>query len=82
MRFIEERVLKPIQDLTLFNQKVAAFKNVEIVPGSSRQVEHKDGLGSYISFEIRWIVKSKDEIHYEENSLSLINGTSTQPKKL
>lgn len=82
MRFIEERVLKPIQDLTLFNQKVAAFKNVEIVPGSSRQVAHKDGLGSYISFEIRWIVKSKDEIHYEENSLSLINGTSTQLKKI
>jgi hypothetical protein len=82
MRFIEERVLKPIQDLTLFNQKVAAFKNVEIVPGSSRQIAHKDGLGSYISFEIRWIVKSKDEIHYEENSLSLINGTSTQLKKI
>lgn len=82
MRFIEERVLKPIQNLTLFNQKVAAFKNVEIVPGSSRQVTHKEGLDSYITFEIRWIVKSKDEIHYEENSLSLINGTSTQLKKL
>ena len=82
MRFIEERVLKPIQNLTLFNQKVAAFKNVEIVPGSSRQVANKGGMGSYIGFEIRWIVKSKDEIHYEENSLSLINGTSTQLKKL
>lgn len=82
MRFIEERVLKPIQNLTLFNQKVAAFKNVEIVPGSSRQVVHKEGLDSYISFEIRWIVKSKDEIRDDENALLLNKGTATQSRKL
>lgn len=81
MRFIEEHILKPIQNLTLFDQKVPAFKNAEIVPGSSRQVDYKDGGGSYISFEIRWIAKSKDEIQFEENSLSSINGTSTSPKK-
>ncbi|OQY98674.1 MAG: hypothetical protein B6D35_11410 [Candidatus Brocadia sp. UTAMX2] len=77
MRFIEEHVLKPIQNLTLFDQKVAAFKNVEIVPGSSRQVENKDGQGDCISFEIRWIVKSDRDIRQEEDSLTLSNGTST-----
>ena len=81
MRFIEERILKPIQNLTVFDQKVPAFKNVEIVPGSSRQVDHKNGGESYISFEIRWIVKSRDEIQFEETSLSLANGTSTPLKK-
>lgn len=81
MRFIEECILKPIQTLTLFDQKIPAFRNAEIVPGSSRQVGHKDGWGGYISFEIRWIVKSQDEIQSEENSLSLINGTSTSLKK-
>jgi Tfp pilus assembly PilM family ATPase len=80
MRFIEERILKPIQNITLFDHKVPAFKNAEIVPGSCRQVDHKDG-GSYISFEIRWIVKSKEEIQFEENSVSLVNGTSTPIKK-
>lgn len=81
MRFIEERILKPIQKVTLFDQKVAAFKNVEIVPGSSRQLERKDGLGTYISFEIRWIVKSSDEIRDEENALASVIGTSTQLNK-
>ena len=38
MGFIEENVLKPIQKLTLFDQRVPAFKNVEIVPGSCRQI--------------------------------------------
>ena len=81
MRFIEENILKPIQNLTLFDQKVTAFKNVEIVPGSSRQVEHKDGRGNCISFEIRWVVKSNTEIHSEEDSLVLLNGTSTPINK-
>lgn len=80
MRFIEEHILKPIQNITLFDHKVPAFKNAEIVPGSSRQIDHKDGGGSYISFEIRWIVKPKDEIQFEENSV-LYNGTSTPLKK-
>ncbi len=65
--FIEEHVLKPIQNLSLFDQKVPAFKNVEIVPGSCRQVD-KEGIGSYICFEIRWIVKSSDEIQQETKS--------------
>ncbi|HQU32028.1 MAG: pilus assembly protein PilM [Planctomycetia bacterium] len=81
MRFIEEHIIKPVQSLTLFDQKVAAFKNVEIVPGSSRQVERKNGQGNHISFEIRWIVKSIDEIHDEENSVISLNGTSTPPNK-
>lgn len=80
MRFIEEHVLKPIQDTALFNHTVPAFKNAEIVPGSSRQVDHKDS-GSRISFEIRWIVKSEEEVQLEEDSASLINGTSTPAKK-
>ncbi|MFN3533636.1 MAG: hypothetical protein ACK41Q_14210, partial [Candidatus Brocadia sp.] len=78
--FIEEHILKPIQNITLFDHKVPAFKNAEIVPGSSRQIDHKDGGGSYISFEIRWIVKPKDEIQFEENSV-LYNGTSTPLKR-
>lgn len=81
MRFIEENILKPIRNLTLFDQKVTAFKNVEIVPGSSRQVEHKDNRGNCISFEIRWIVKSNHEIRSEEDSLGLLNGTSTPLNK-
>ncbi len=81
MRFIEEHILKPIQNITLFGHRIPAFKNAEIVPGSSRQVNHKEGGDSYISFEIRWIVKSKEEIQWEENSVSFINGTSTPFKK-
>lgn len=81
MRFIEEHILKPIQNITLFGHRIPAFKNAEIVPGSSRQVNHKEGGDSYISFEIRWIVKSKEEIQWEENSVSSINGTSTPFKK-
>lgn len=81
MRFIEEHILKPIQNITLFDHRIPAFKNAEIVPGSSRQVNHKEGGDSYISFEIRWIVKSKEEIQWEENSVSFINGTSTPFKK-
>ena len=81
MQFIEESILKPIQNLTLFDQKVAAFKNVEIVPSSSRQVEYKGSMDNCISFEIRWIVKSNNEIHSEEDSLVLLNGTSTPINK-
>lgn len=81
MRFIEEHILKPIQDITLFDHRVPAFKNAEIVPGSSRQVNYKHSEDSYISFEIRWIVKSKEELQLEENSVSLINGSSTIFKK-
>ena len=79
MGFIEENVLKPIQKLILFDQKVPAFKNVEIVPGSCRQVERENGREGCISFEIRWIVKSQDEIQSETQSL--IPGTSTPALK-
>ena len=79
MGFIEENILKPIQILTLFDQKVPAFKNVEIVPGSCRQIERKNGWEGCISFEIRWIVKSQDEIQSETQSL--IPGTSTSSVK-
>lgn len=79
MGFIEENVLKPIQKLTLFDQRVPAFKNVEIVPGSCRQVDLKNGGEGCISFEIRWIVKSQDEIQSETQAL--IPGTSTQAVK-
>lgn len=65
--FIEEHILKPIQNISLFDQNVPAFKNVEIVPGSCRQVD-KEGIGSYICFEIRWVVKSPDEIQQETKS--------------
>ena len=75
MGFIEENVLKPIQKLILFDQKVPAFKNVEIVPGSCRQVERENGREGCISFEIRWIVKPQDEIQSETQSL--IPGTAT-----
>lgn len=68
MGFIEERILKPIRNITLRDQKVPAFKNVEIVPGSCRQIDH-NGEWQYISFEIRWIVKSQDEILLETKSL-------------
>lgn len=81
MRFIEEQILNPIQAITLFDQKVPAFKNAEIVPGSSRQVDIEDHGGSSISFEIRWIVKSRDEILCEESSASLAKGTSTPREK-
>ena len=79
MGFIEENVLKPIQEVVLFDQKVPAFKNVEIVPGSCRQIERKNGWEGCISFEIRWIVKSQDEIQSETQSLIL--GTSTPAVK-
>ncbi len=79
--FIEKHIVAPIRDVTFFDQKVAAFRNVEIVPGSCRQIDSKDGQSGYISFEIRWVVKSKDEIQVEENSLSLEHGTSTSSKK-
>ena len=79
MGFIEENVLKPIQKLTLFDQRVPAFKNVEIVPGSCRQVDRKNGGEGCISFEIRWIVKSQDEIQSETQSL--MPGTVTPAVK-
>ncbi len=79
MGFIEENVLKPIQKLTLFDQRVPAFKNVEIVPGSCRQVDRENGGERCISFEIRWIVKLQDEIQSETQSLML--GTATQAVK-
>ncbi|MCF6157236.1 MAG: hypothetical protein E3K32_01385 [wastewater metagenome] len=77
MGFIEESVLKPIQGLTLFNQKVPAFRNVEIVPGSCRQIEQEDESGGFISFEIRWIIKTREEMRAEtELLLSQTKGTS------
>ena len=81
MSFIEEHIVKPIQNLTLFDQKVPAVKNVEIVPGSCKQIKHKDELEGYISFEIRWIVKSQDEIQSEIEALPLVPGTSTSLAK-
>ena len=79
MGFIEENILKPIQEVVLFDQKVPAFKNVQIVPGSCRQLDRKNGLEGCISFEIRWIVKSQDEIQSETQSL--IPGTLTPSVK-
>lgn len=70
MGFVGEHILKPIQGLTLFDQNIPAFRNVEIVPGSSYQVGQKDEPGSYIAFEIRWLVKTPDEIRTEIESLS------------
>ncbi|MDR4507811.1 MAG: pilus assembly protein PilM [Candidatus Brocadiaceae bacterium] len=79
--FIEEKILKPIQELTLFEQKVPAFKNVEIVPGSCRQAEYKDGSVNYISFEIRCIVKSLAEIQAEIESLPSVSVVSSSVGK-
>lgn len=79
--FIEEHILKPIQNLTLFDQKVPAFKNVEIVPGSCRQADFKNEKERCISFEIRWLVKSQDDIQSETKSLSLTPGTPTSSVK-
>ncbi|TLD42244.1 MAG: Type IV pilus biogenesis protein PilM [Candidatus Jettenia ecosi] len=79
--FIEEHILKPLQGVTLFDQKVPAFKNVEIVPGSCRQTEHKDGREGYISFEIRWIIKSYHEIQLETENLLAVPGTSTSSER-
>ncbi|HHT9144838.1 MAG: pilus assembly protein PilM [Candidatus Brocadiaceae bacterium] len=79
MGFIEENVLKPLQKLSLFDQKVPAFKNVEIAPGSCRQIDRKNDREGCISFEIRWIVKSQDEIQSETQSL--IPGTATASVK-
>ena len=81
IRFIEEHILKPIQNLTIVDQKVPAFKNVEIVPGSCREVDSKNDKDRYISFEIRWIVKSQDEVQSEIKSLSLMQGTPTSSVK-
>lgn len=75
MGFIEERILKPIQGLALFDQDVPAFRNVEIVPGSCYQVGQENEAGSYITFEIRWIAKPQDEIQTEIESLSKVKGT-------
>lgn len=80
--FIEEFIIKPIQNLTFLDHTIPAFKNVEIVPGSCRQVKHENGQEGYISFEIRWIVKSRDEIQMELGSLPLVSGTSSTPRKL
>ncbi|MDN3511013.1 MAG: pilus assembly protein PilM [Candidatus Jettenia sp.] len=81
MSFIEEHILKPLQGVTLFDQKVPAFKNVEIVPGSCRQIEHKDEREGYISFEIRWIIKSYHEIQLETEKLLAVPGTSTSSER-
>ncbi|MEK7698928.1 MAG: pilus assembly protein PilM [Planctomycetota bacterium] len=75
--YIEKDVLAPIQNLILFEQKVPAFKNVEIVPGSCRQIAGTDKDGGYICFEIRWFVKSQDEIQVETKSLLALPGTSS-----
>lgn len=75
MGFIEENIVKPIQTLTLFDQRVPAFKNVEIVPDSCRQIDSKDSGGGCISFEIRWVVKSQEEIQAEAKLLT--DGTAT-----
>ncbi|MCF6149510.1 MAG: pilus assembly protein PilM [Candidatus Kuenenia sp.] len=71
IRFIEENVLQPIKELTLFGQKVAAFKNVELVPNSCRQVYSEADTTECISFEIRWIVKSQEEIIAESEKIDL-----------
>lgn len=75
--YIEKDVLAPIQSVTLFDQKVPAFKNVEIVPGSCRQIDSGGKDGGYICFEIRWFVKSHDEIQAETKSLLAAPGTSS-----
>jgi len=62
IRFIEEHVLQPIKNTTLFDQKVAAFKNAELVPNSCRQIFSEDNATECIGFEIRWFVKSQEEI--------------------
>jgi type IV pilus assembly protein PilM len=81
MGFIEEHILKPIQSLTLFDQKVPAFKNVEIVRDSCRQIDYKDKRGACIIFEIRWIVKTREEILQETQSLTSTPESSAQPAK-
>jgi len=79
--FIEENILKPIQKIALFDQKVPAFKNVEIVPGSCRQVSYEEEGNRYIGFEIRWIVKSQEEIRTETESLPTVTDTAAQTGK-
>ncbi len=81
MGFIEENILKPIQSLTLFDQKVPAFKNVEIVRDSCRQIDYKDKRGACIIFEMRWIVKTREEILQETQSLTSTTESSAQPAK-
>jgi len=75
--YIENKVLTPIQNLILFEQKVPAFKNVEIVPGSCRQIAGTGKDGGYICFEIRWFVKPQDEIQTETKSLLASPGTAS-----
>lgn len=75
--YIEKDVLAPIQNLILSEQNVPAFKNVEIVPGSCRQIDSGNGDGGYICFEIRWFVKSQDEIQAETKALPATPGTSS-----
>lgn len=77
IEYIEKDVLTPIQNLTLSEQKVPAFKNVKIVPGSCRQIDSGNNDGGYICFEIRWFVKSQDEIQAETKSLLATPGTSS-----
>lgn len=79
--FIEEHILKPIQSLKLFDQKVPAFKNVEIVRDSCRQIDYKDKRGACIIFEIRWIVKTGEEILQETQSATSTPESSAQPAK-
>jgi len=67
IEFIEQNVLSPIKKLTLFDQKTPAFKNVEIVPGSCRQVYSEDYSATYIEFEIRWFVKSSEGLSNDKN---------------
>ncbi|HHT9150290.1 MAG TPA: hypothetical protein ACFYEG_02565, partial [Candidatus Wujingus californicus] len=81
MGFIEEHILKPIQSLKLFDQKVPAFKNVEIIRDSCRQIDYKDKRGACIIFEIRWIVKTGEEILQETQSLTSTPASSAQPAK-
>lgn len=71
IRFIEENVLQPIKDVKLFDQKVAAFKKVELVPNSCRQVFSEADTTECISFEIRWIVKSQEEIIAESEKIDV-----------
>ncbi|MEK7733374.1 MAG: hypothetical protein AAB318_04120, partial [Planctomycetota bacterium] len=77
IEYIEKDVLTPIQNVTLSEQKVPAFKNVKIVPGSCRQIDSGNNDGGYICFEIRWFVKSQDEIQAETKSLLATPGTSS-----
>lgn len=69
IRYIEEHVLQPIKNLTLSGQKITAFKNVELVPNSCHQVYSEAEATECISFEIRWLVKSQEEIIAESEKM-------------